>query len=162
MKRCVELNLSVLSRVKDLLGQIDEGQYRKPHPEFLDSSIGKHVRHIIDFYELFLEGSLEGVVNFTKRKRDSALELDPGVARQAVSRIEERIRERFPQSRDRELSVISDSGECFASSQGRELEFLAGHTVHHNAMIVAMCRTLGVLVRPEMALAQSTIDYQNA
>ena len=161
MKRCVDLNLKVLSKIKVLLGEIEEGPYRKPHPQFLDSSIGGHVRHIIDFYELYLEGSLEGIVNFTKRKRDLGLESDPRAAWNAVSRIEEALEKRLDHG-DGKISVISDSGESFASSHGRELEFLAGHTVHHNAMIVAMCQSLGVFVSPEMALAQSTIEYQNA
>ena len=161
MKRCVDLNLKVLSKIKVLLGEIEEVHYQKPHPQFLDSSIGGHVRHIIDFYDLYLEGSLDGIVNFTKRKRDQRVEQDPRLAWKAVARIEEALKERLTEM-DGQLSVISDSGECFASSHGRELEFLAGHTVHHNAMIVAMCKTLGVLVSSEMALAQSTTEYQNA
>ena len=162
MKRCVDLNLKVLSRVKALLGEIEEGHYQKPHTQFLESSIGGHVRHIIDFYDLFLEGSLEGMVNFTKRQRDQRLERDPRLAWKAVSRIEEALKERFTQSENHQISVISDSGECFPSIHGRELEFLVGHAVHHNAMIVAMCKTLGVLVSSEMAFAQSTTEHQNA
>ena len=161
MKRCVDLNLQILSKLKSLLGHINETDYQQTHPQFLHSSIGGHVRHIIDFYDLYLQGARKGQVNFTERKRDPVLEHNPKKAWQAISRIES-ILTNWDGEGDAPIQVISDSGECFASSHGRELEFLVGHAVHHNAMIVAMCESLGVTVSSEMAMAQSTIEYQKS
>ncbi|MDF1755707.1 MAG: hypothetical protein P1U89_23155 [Verrucomicrobiales bacterium] len=158
MNRCIEMNLEILGKIRELLSSIDPSNYQQPHAQFFDSSIGGHVRHILDFYERFFEGSDTKTVDYSNRKRDINLEQLPLAALSVLDTILIRIRELV----DGPVTVISDSGESFASSLGRELEFLAGHAVHHNAMIVAMSRSQDIIIAPEIAFAKSTLDYRKA
>ena len=158
MKRCIEMNLETLTKIRDLLCEVDPESYRHCHANFFDSSIGGHVRHILDFYERFFEATDGQPIDYAKRKRDTAVEQDPKAAVEML----DGIRSRIEFVTDGPVTVVSDSGESFDSSFGRELEFMAGHAVHHNAMIVAMSQIRGVTVSTEMAFAQSTLKYQKA
>jgi uncharacterized damage-inducible protein DinB len=42
---------------------------------------------------------------------------------------------------------------------GRELVFVLSHTVHHNALIAVMARTLGVSVPDRFGYAPSTLAH---
>lgn len=152
------MNLEILDKLRDLLSSIEPENYRQTHPQFFDSSIGGHVRHILDFYDLFFEGVDSGNVDYTKRKRDAGIEQEPSKAKDFLDSIREKIRV----VTEKNLKVISEANTSTLSSCGRELEFLASHAVHHNAMIIAMTGCLGVPAAKEMAFAQSTLDYQQA
>ena len=40
------------------------------------NSIGKHVRHIMEFFELLISGSSQGLINYDKRKHETLFETD--------------------------------------------------------------------------------------
>ena len=44
-----------------------------------------------------------------------------------------------------------------ASTLSRELQFLVSHTVHHDALIAAAARALGVATEPDFGIAPSTL-----
>jgi uncharacterized damage-inducible protein DinB len=47
------------------------------------------------------------------------------------------------------------------TSLWRELTFVLSHTIHHNAVIAAMARTLGAVVPEAFGYAPATLSYIN-
>ena len=103
---------------------------------FARGAVGAHVRHVLDHYESFLHGLESGRVDYDRREREREVELvvrtesAPGRAREG------------------------------ASSLGRELLFLASHTVHHYALIAVLVRLWGVAPDDDFGVAPSTLAYE--
>ncbi len=156
-----------LCQAQQLLDRIEAAQYAMPHAHCFGSSIGGHVRHCLDHYVQFLRGLKKGEVNYDSRERNQAVEADIEVARgeiasllSALDRLEGSLND------EREVMVRLDCGgerpHWKRSSLGRELQFLASHTVHHFAIIAIMCRSMEVALEPGFGLAPSTIKHQES
>lgn len=156
-------NYATLRQLVDVVERIDDETFVRADTAFTDSSIGKHVRHILDFYRCFFLG-LEGAhVDYDDRTRDTAIETRRASAIEAACLAGENLLALDP-AIDRELMVSSmtDVGvpatPC-RSSIARELVFLQSHAIHHLAMAVLMMNRFGFPTEPEWGLAPSTQDY---
>ena len=69
-------NIEFLKQGLELLSSINDEQYVTTAPPAFVSSVGAHMRHILDHYKQFLVGRNEGQVDYDKRKRDARLETD--------------------------------------------------------------------------------------
>jgi hypothetical protein len=163
----VRVNIELLGQARQLLTEIDGRAYsERPAVPGLNSA-GGHVRHIVEFYECFLDGLVLMHVDYDARQRDLALQSDRLVA---VGRIDELIA-RLRGSTDllgdsvvfvrMEDAASSGVPEPFLiSSIGRELQVLASHTVHHFALVAMAVRAMGWRVGAEFGVARSTLRYQ--
>ena len=97
--------------------------------------MGKHFRHIHDFYACLL--STEGIVDYTQRDRDELIESIPSKALEAFGVIQVVLKKLTTKP----IKVIADfvkeeqDRSLVASSIDRELMFLHDHAVHHLAII---------------------------
>ena len=73
MINAIERNLLVGMR---LLGSLTADQYRDTSVEPYHSSIGGHVRHILDIFDCVFCGLENDHIDLTKRKRSEIVELD--------------------------------------------------------------------------------------
>ena len=71
-----EPNLKVLSQAADLLAGLDDEVFSRACPLAPGGSIGKHLRHCLDFYDCFLGGLPTGMVDYTHRDRDGRVETE--------------------------------------------------------------------------------------
>jgi hypothetical protein len=55
---------------------MDTAQYTQPLTVFSGSSVGQHVRHTVEFFQCFILGLENGVVDYDARKRDFLIEND--------------------------------------------------------------------------------------
>ena len=142
------------------LGQLSATQYagaRDGH-----SSAGSQFRHILDHYAALFDGIREGRVNYDARRRDRAIEHDPSVAAAEAQRWINALDQLEVPDGEHRLLVHSDSGggpDCSdwrESSIGRELQFLASHTVHHYALIKLLLEWHGVSMDRAFGMAPST------
>jgi len=151
-----------LGRLADFLERIDVQAYS--HGDQLGGSIGGHVRHIIEHYDRLFRGSLDGRVDYSARTRDQALEVDPRLALCRIESLRDGLRpDRFAMPLTRTLMLNSepvpsaaDSAQIL-STMGRELMFMASHTVHHMAVIALLARARGTEVEAEFGVADSTL-----
>ena len=126
-----------------------------------DDSIGAHLRHCLDFIVCFLRGLEKGVVDYDRRDRDSRIASDPEAFRVALSRALESLGrlERSQAERPLRVRMTADSAgaqsNC-SSSVERELIFLAGHSLHHLAIVRLLAESRGVLVSGDLTTAFST------
>ena len=127
-----------LEKVKTLCTDLSDEQFTSKLEVLNGSSVGAHVRHIIEFYNCLLEFDIRRMVNYDKRKRDKSLENSPDKS----IRCRDKILYALDGVEDLDLKILSDYstfGESesisLASTFYRELAFNVEHTIHHLAVI---------------------------
>jgi hypothetical protein len=162
----IETNLRLLFEALQLVGTLNDTVYRKASPAFSSHRVGAHLRHILEFYECFLDGLASRHVDYESRKRNPLIEEH---RHQAMESIRSIIRRMENSDLLRTGSIIwvrmEDALGTFcperylASSAGRELQVLSSHTVHHFALIAMTLKAHGVLVDPDFGMAPSTLRH---
>ncbi|MBK7410730.1 MAG: hypothetical protein IPJ40_23360 [Saprospirales bacterium] len=74
---CKEGNELMLRQIDALLALVEQDVYARPLDLFNGSTIGQHIRHILNFYEAVVSGATAGLVDYAKRERDPQIEQDP-------------------------------------------------------------------------------------
>ena len=153
-----------LQQLADLLAITADGQYTRKPVGVIPSSLGGHVRHCLDHFEALCTGVITGVVDYDDRQRGTAVETDRIAALSAIRRLRlqlESLDESVLTKTVRVRSIIAADGTSIEtrSSVGRELAFVLSHTVHHNALVAAMCRTLGIPIPDRFGYAPATIAH---
>lgn len=171
-------NAQYLRQGINLLGDINIKHYTTEQTQQFESSIGAHVRHILDYYECFFKGLCKDIpggirgghaegdginIDYNSRQRDKRIELDKAYAMDRLRGTVERL-DALPNGSDSMNQIIlinTDAAEVYVRSTiGRELQFLLMHTIHHYAIMAVMLRNLGFFPDREFGMAPSTITYQ--
>jgi hypothetical protein len=131
----------------------------------LDARSRSHLRHIIEFYRVFLDGVGSSRVDYDARRRDLRLERSRSAAEGALYSIINALAS-MPQLRSESAVQVrmedapASAGDCWLeSSVGRELQALSSHTIHHFALIAMCLRQNGIEVDPDFGMAPSTLRY---
>lgn len=156
----------ILGQLLDLLQQLNQEEYALPLPILSGSSVGKHIRHIIEFYQCLLSGKEAGVVDYDHRMRNSNLEQNKQYAEGILGRLLNQL-SFSAQDRSLQLAVRYDDHlpvDYVDTSFSRELVYNVEHTIHHMALI-----RIGVTayfpyvnVDEHFGVAYSTIKYQKS
>ena len=123
-------------QLKQIVAQLGAGQYAKKLQVLNHSTIGQHVRHVLEFYCCLSQGIETGVVDYDRRKRNLSMESDPAFAIQIMEDLEQRfcsvaLEQVFVQHEiEYNGCVIS-----VPSSLNRELVYLIEHSIHHYAIM---------------------------
>ncbi len=162
-------NCFLLRRFISIVESVTDSQYLLSDQPLFKSSIGAHVRHVLDHYQALInalsDGSLSGHVNYDERTRDESVEINRSVA---IDRLNAMIT-LVEQINDYDVSLIvsMDVGSPDAvgvipqrSTVGRELTFLHSHHIHHEALIAFILRVLNITsIDNEIGLAPSTLKH---
>jgi len=153
-----KLNLEVLGELSDFLNQLKSEDFADCSPVLRTSSIGQHVRHILELYDCLLSQYELGIVCYDDRKRDKRLETDMDSALAKIKEIRENLK-----LEDKEIILkmaVATDFETIRSSYNRELCYNLEHCIHHQALIKIACNQLDYLSLPSsFGVAKSTIDY---
>ena len=158
-----------------VLSELPEGEFdRSPEP-LAKSTVGAHVRHVLDACDSLLEapvwaGSTEscepGRINYDDRIRDASVERDPQRAGERVARTLTRLTDLRGRDLERRLLVRADAPKDLPpqsgwrqSSLGRELSYVLSHTIHHYALIAMILRFRGIDPGASFGVAPSTLRY---
>jgi len=162
----VQSNVHSLRQALRLLGHMEDAIYTQSPPGFAPHRVGGHLRHILEFYECFLDGIESRYIDYDARKRDESIEASRRVAMARIRAIIERLENtpaiggdsvlwvRMEDSRD---GLVSDP--FLPSSPGRELQVLSSHTIHHFALIAMTLTAHGASVDRDFGMAPSTLRY---
>jgi uncharacterized damage-inducible protein DinB len=160
-KELVSANTAYLRQLSHLLSSLGAAKYTRTDTELVPSSVGKHVRHVLDFYGCFLSGLPGGHINYGARTRETDIETDPGAALGRIDRVTEELDGIADEGNaNRSVAVSGDAGSA-ASTVGRELDHLAAHTVHHFALIAAIFRAFRWTIPEDFGKAPSTIRFES-
>lgn len=163
-RRLALANIRTLQQGIALLGAIDDQSYSHTDPPFYRSGVGGHFRHCLEHYTRLLEGLDSGLVDYDARSRDLRIECEREAA---IARSQEIIAGLAGlESADpaRPLQLQGDCGDGHrreasrqATTLGRELQFMLGHTTHHYALIAILLRLQGIDPGADFGLANSTL-----
>jgi uncharacterized damage-inducible protein DinB len=154
----------VLRQLDDLINAMTDGQYRTKPVGVVSSNVGGHVRHCLDHIDALLAGVERGMLDYDRRQRGTDVETSRQAALDVLRRQTGQLLAFPPNSADRPLRLSALVNSALPpvevdTTVGRELAFVLSHTIHHNALIDVMARTLGVPVPERFGYAPSTIAY---
>jgi uncharacterized damage-inducible protein DinB len=129
----------ITQQMIQILQKIDQGAYQQAIDIFDGSTVGKHFRHILDFYFCLIKGFNQGKIDYSDRSRNPRIEVEPQTAADHFSNALNQLHEL---TLDMPIIVMSDfstSNEVervsYTSTIGREMAFIHDHAVHHLAII---------------------------
>jgi hypothetical protein len=159
-------SLRTLHALEVLLEQLTEREYTQPLQVLSASSIGKHVRHILEFYECLFQGLSTGVVDYDARQRDLRLETDKAFSLATIQALHHQI-----QTTTHDVSLqlqvhLEDSDSLIAipTTLYRELVYNSEHCIHHLALIRIAVETSfpDTTLPSSFGVAYSTVRYQQS
>jgi hypothetical protein len=163
----IAANIRWLHQALRLLERLDDTVYSNMAPGFAPHRAGAHLRHILEFYQCFLEGMNSSHIDYDSRRRDEAIEYSRHTAATAISSIIRALQTRAEVREERIVWVRMEDADgngvrdCFMeSSISRELQVLSSHTTHHFALIAMTLRAHGVQMDPHFGMAPSTLRHQ--
>lgn len=156
-----------LMQIKELIGQMKEEDFVIKLEILSGSSIGQHLRHILELYQCLLDGAFVNEVNYDNRKRNLRLETDPDFALKTIEEISGNI---FNLDGDKCLTMLgsfsahSEKKIAIKTSIYRELAYNLEHSIHHQALIKIGLSVLDLsnLVDADFGVAPATIKYKNS
>ena len=160
----IQTNLRWLRQALRLLARLDDQSYATTPLGLEPHRAGAHLRHIIEFYQAFLNGVESFHIDYDARRRDEAVERSRAAASAAIRSI---IKTLETSAALRSESIVwvrmEDAGAArdafMESSISRELQVLSSHTIHHFALIAVTLRMHGVEMDPDFGMAPSTLRY---
>ena len=163
----VEQNVFFLRQGADLLLRLTDDVYGSSQTDgACRSGVGPQFRHCLDFYSCLLRDLDSGRVDYDRRRRADSLETDRSAAVDQVEEIIEGLSGIAGEHVGSPLEVRSDlaPGEepataWSSSTLGRELRFLASHTVHHYALIALLLRQQGIEPGEGFGVAPATAAH---
>lgn len=163
----VEQNLFFLRQGAELLEQLPDDAYGSSESRGVRrAGVGPQFRHCLDFYSCLLRDLDTGQVDYDRRARQDDVEGDRAAALAEVEAIIDGLATIAGERIDSPLEVRSDlaPGEEPASAWsrstvGRELRFLASHTVHHYALIALLLKQRGIEPGEGFGVAPATAAH---
>lgn len=154
-------NTNLLDQAVCLMERIGDNAF-STGPELLPSHrAGSHFRHVLEFYECFLNGVESGSVDYDARNHSQALEGNRLAACEKAAEIIGRLQEISSLDDRQPLEVRMEGDDIFLrSSIGRELQALSSHTIHHFALISIALRLHGIAVDAKFGMSPSTLQFQ--
>lgn len=156
----------VADQVTDLLNLMTNEQYAMSLSTFNGSSVGQHVRHIIDFYLCLLNGVENANINYDKRERNPNVETDCLTAKSILEIIAQKVDNLVVEQPLMVCSsFVADESvvlKSIPSSVGRELMYAYDHAIHHLAMVkIGMQIHFPTIeISENLGVAPSTLKYR--
>ncbi len=164
MHTIVQGDLEAIDQLAEFIVGLNDEDYNYSHGTVLSSTVGQHLRHILDLY-LALINRNQGVADYDNRRRGAAVENCRQVGLQEIASVRQWLTE---------LTDVQIASECViqtevmhsrctsiqtASSLGRELCFVSSHLTHHLAIMAALAKLAGCSVSDSVGVAPATASY---
>ena len=157
----------ILLQISEVISQLSNNEYAAELKLLNENTIGKHVRHIIEFFEILVEGAKKGLINYDKRKHLSKYETDTAVVLNKIKQLMIGIDD-LHGGNEMVLEVSYTKSDedsiCIKSSVNRELVYNIEHAIHHMAIIKIAIQTYfpKVHMTESFGVAYSTVRYRRS
>ena len=158
--------VDIIEQAVSLLDDISLADYQEVLTPHFSSSIGGHIRHIVDHFLALKQASTSGEINYNKRNRHADLEQFPQSAiatcESITAWLEETRSTQLLNQRvlvTRDIDISHTKGTTCESTLERELVFVASHAIHHYALIRIIRNMQGKALPEFFGYASSTISY---
>jgi len=141
-------------------------RYIYPSQAMPGGTIGKHIRHAVDHYNLLLKAVTEGKEDFLSydvRSRNTPIETSISEARETLSDLVNRLKvivPTIPLDKPVTLHAVTPFPAVMGTSFGRELWFASLHAIHHWSMIRVIAAEQGVVSDESFGVAPSTLEHR--
>lgn len=155
----------ILQQLYDLISQLGESEYGGKLELLHDNSIGQHARHIMEFFDILIQGSKNGIINYDHRQHTPIYETDINEALIKLNSLMKGV-EMLPLGTEVLLEVGYGETDLpnvqLKSSLDRELAYNIEHGIHHMAIIKIAIQTVfpDVQLSHDFGVAYSTIRYR--
>lgn len=158
---------AIVRQAIDLLDDITLVEYQQKLPPHFPSSIGSHMRHIIDHFSALINGYTSAHIDYNVRHRHNDVEQFPKVAVEKFKEITLWLDNLPEESLDKVLKVSAEidvsrtySTTCLSTLE-RELVFASSHAIHHYALVRIICSMQNKVVPEFFGFAPATITHIN-
>ena len=161
-----QISVDILTQLNAVCKQLTDNSFSQPLNILSNNSIGKHIRHIIEFYDLMMIGKESGAVNYDKRSHDKVLEENRVMAIEKLNSLGTEIlnfEDDQPLKMSANYSIDEENPIAITTSLYRELQYNIEHAVHHMAIIkIALLNEFpGIKIAEGFGIAYSTIKFAN-
>lgn len=153
----------ILNQLKNIIAVLGNEAYGKPLPVLSSNTVGKHVRHIIEFFDCMFQSMQTDIVNYDDRTRNLNLETNTVYT---IHKIEELISLVQAINANRPIEMVfsyaPNETTVINTLLYREMAYNIEHAIHHMAIIkIAIMQEFPHIELPEhFGVAYSTIQYQ--
>lgn len=156
---------SILNQLAGVIRQVDEKDFSSPSLALSNSTIGKHIRHTLEFFICLQEGIDRGVVNYENRSHDKLIESDKFLALDLAERMAKFVGQHKmnrPLLLETEYEMDDMAEHTIETNYFRELNYNLDHAVHHMAVVKIGLREVApyVEIPPDFGIASSTLRYE--
>ncbi|MDX5585735.1 MAG: DinB family protein [Aureibaculum sp.] len=144
MIRAIEHNLN---RGVRLLDSISDNQFSDTSVAPYNSSIGGHIRHILDIFDCIFDGLESKQINLAARKRNELAETHTAIALDYFDRILSKLKDLEDADLDQIVEVSDDLGKGVIVQKytlGSALIQAHSHAIHHFASLGYIICQLGI------------------
>ncbi|WP_299012326.1 DinB family protein [uncultured Polaribacter sp.] len=136
-----------LQKGVDLLKNITNAQYSDRSVAPYQSSIGCHMRHVLDVFSCFFNGLDKNHVDFSVRERNECAETQTEAGITYFKSIITNLEKISPQDFDKKIQVTDNLGlgnETVTYTIGAVLMQMQSHAIHHYATIGYLVHQLNI------------------
>ena len=154
-----------LLEIKSLLGNLKKEDYTKPLSLLSDSTIGQHVRHILEFYICLIASKNTEIVNYDNRKRSLEIETSVQFAQSQIDFIIDHFildNNNIQFTLEGNYSAETTENTAIPTTYQRELAYCLEHSIHHQALIKVGLKELELesVINENFGVAPATIRHK--
>jgi hypothetical protein len=164
MHTIISKTTPTLMQLSSAIADLSDKQYSKSLSILNGSSIGGHVRHVIELFQCLLQATNTGFLNYDNRNRNKEIEQHVSTATAAIEDIcRDLVKpnlELILQGSFSEEDIVNDA---VVTNYYREIIYNIEHCIHHMALIrIGFTAVEKKPLPASFGVAPSTIKYQQA
>ncbi|MDG3085941.1 DinB family protein [Vibrio hannami] len=158
-------NIEAIDQGLELFSVLSNENYVYKAKPYVDSSMGEHLRHILDLYHAVINESETGVIDYDHRRRGAHVERERMVGIKELTEIKIWLTKLSESELNRNVIILSEASistqqVCeMTSTLQRELLFVGSHTIHHFALINVIAKHLKLDTDERFGYAPATATY---
>ena len=152
MNIIIQSTLKTLQKSKNLLDALQDDTLCDASLAPYFSSIGTHIRHILDFYTSVFNGLDSNSIDLTDRERDCLIEIDINYAKSKIRRVLDDLEEFTTYKLDARYELIDDLGQGTVNIPTNLYAILVqanSHTIHHYAIISHLLYAYDIVIKDQ-------------
>lgn len=130
------------------------------------SSIGAHMRHVLEFVQVLVDNLEGGVIDYETREHNAAYENDPAFVATTLPQLHAQLARALTRYGAyhplllRETASVGGPKLTVTTSLGREVLFMLQHGVHHLAIVKMLAEAMGYDLGNSLGIAVATQEYR--
>lgn len=150
----------ILDQLNSILSQLDDYKYTKELPILNNQTIGKHSRHIIEFFQGLT--NTQNYICYDERIRDLKLETSIEYTLNTLDIIKTKIEDLDFEQKIEFKQLINTNLFTTETTIGREMIYCIDHGIHHFAIIkIALKDSFpSININEDFGIAYSTLNFQ--